>query len=56
MKPLFSQSDCYEVDHTRGALMVVRPDLWFGQTAFLDESEVALEKYLRACLLPVSKE
>ncbi|MCJ1246861.1 hypothetical protein MMC30_004070 [Trapelia coarctata] len=47
---------CYEVDHARGALVVVRPDLWVGQTAFLDESEVVLEKYFSAWLLPGSKE
>jgi phenol 2-monooxygenase (NADPH) len=46
---------CYEVDHVRGAIVVVRPDLWVGESAFLDESEEILEKYFRGWLIPVSK-
>lgn len=47
---------CYEVDHARGAIVVVRPDLWVGESAFLDESKEVLDKYFGGWLLPVSKE
>lgn len=47
---------CYEVNHARGAVVVVRPDLWVGESAFLDEAEEVLEKYFGEWLLPVSEE
>jgi phenol 2-monooxygenase len=47
---------CYEVDHARGAVVVVRPDLWVGESAFLDEGVEVLERYFAGWLVPVSGE
>ena len=44
---------CYEVDHGRGAVVVVRPDLWIGESFFLDECD-GLQDYFGKWLLPVS--
>ena len=30
---------CYEVDHAKGAIIFVRPDLWIGTSTFIDEVE-----------------
>ena len=43
---------CYEVDHGRGAVVVVRPDLYIGDTFFLDECN-GLQEYFGRWLLPV---
>lgn len=45
---------CYEVSHARGAIVVVRPDLWIGTSCFLDDVQL-LEKYFGEWLLPVSR-
>ncbi len=42
----------YEVDRAKGAMVVVRPDLWVGESAFLDET-TTVEGYLNSFLLPV---
>lgn len=44
---------CYEVDQAKGAIVVVRPDLWIGTSVFLDEAE-ELTKYFGEWLLPQS--
>jgi phenol 2-monooxygenase len=36
---------CYEVDHAEGAVVVVRPDLWIGTSAFLGDGATALDEY-----------
>ena len=47
----------YEVDHARGAVVVIRPDLWVGASWFLDgcdgDGEKGLKEYLGGWLLPV---
>ncbi|KAL9039243.1 MAG: hypothetical protein Q9180_002643 [Flavoplaca navasiana] len=45
---------CYEVSHARGAVVVVRPDLWIGTSCFLDDVD-SLEKYFGEWLLPVPR-
>lgn len=47
-----SAHTCYEVDHARGAIVVVRPDLWVGTSVFLDEGAM-LGGYFGEWLVPV---
>lgn len=42
---------CYEVDQAKGAILVVRPDLWIGTSVFLDEAE-ELGNYFGEWLVP----
>ena len=42
---------CYEVDHTKGALIFVRPDLWIGTSVFVDQVD-ELERYFAEWLVP----
>ncbi|MCJ1432695.1 hypothetical protein MMC27_002052 [Xylographa pallens] len=42
----------YGVNHARGAVVVVRPDLWVGMSAFPQETELVAD-YLGSFLLPV---
>ncbi|KAL8694803.1 MAG: hypothetical protein Q9224_003502 [Gallowayella concinna] len=44
----------YEIDHGKGAVVVVRPDLWVGFSAFLDEVE-RVDGYFGSWLLPVDE-
>ena len=44
---------CYEVDHGRGAVVVVRPDLWVGMSVGLGEGG-RLGGYFGEWLVPVS--
>jgi len=46
---------CYEVDHARGAFVIIRPDLWIGESAFLDEADGVLKAYFDAWLLPCNQ-
>ena len=41
---------CYEVRHARGAVVVIRPDLWIGMSAFPDDID-ALEDYFAGFLV-----
>ncbi|KAI5814558.1 FAD binding domain-containing protein [Pyronema omphalodes] len=43
---------CYEVDHARGAVAVVRPDLWLGLGAFPDDTDRLME-YFKGFLVDV---
>ncbi|KAL8861115.1 MAG: hypothetical protein Q9178_002329 [Gyalolechia marmorata] len=45
---------CYEVDHAKGAIVFVRPDLWIGTSVFLDQVE-ELDKYFEAWLVPTEE-
>ena len=47
---------CYEVDHRKGAVVVVRPDLWVGTSVFLDEAGERLRAYFGEWLIPVSRD
>lgn len=42
---------CYEVDHAKGAIVFVRPDLWIGTSVFLDQMD-ELDEYFGAWLVP----
>ena len=44
---------CYEVDHAKGALVFVRPDLWIGTSIFVDQVE-ELERYFAEWLVPAA--
>lgn len=44
----------YEVNHAKGATVVIRPDLWVGTSVFLDEFE-RLGDYFGSWLLPVAQ-
>lgn len=44
---------CYEVDHGKGAVVVVRPDLWVGMNVVLGEGG-RLGGYFGEWLVPVS--
>lgn len=44
---------CYEVDHTKGALVFVRPDLWIGTSVFVDQVE-EMERYFAEWLVPAA--
>ena len=46
-----SAHTCYEVDHGRGAVVVVRPDLWIGTSVGLDQGRL-LDGYFDEWLLP----
>ena len=46
---------CYEVDHAKGAIVFVRPDLWIGTSVFLDQVD-ELDKYFETWLVPVNEE
>ena len=46
---------CYEVDHARGAIVFVRPDLWIGTSKFLDQVD-ELSKYFEDWLVPTNEE
>ena len=46
---------CYEVNHTKGAIVVVRPDLWVGTSVFLKDAE-ALGDYFEQWLVPTCEE
>ena len=48
-----SAHTCYEIDHSRGAVVVVRPDLWTGTSVFLDDVAM-LDGYFSEWLLPCS--
>lgn len=43
----------YEIDHAKGAVVVVRPDLWVGTSVFLDEVK-KLDDYFGGWLTPVA--
>lgn len=45
---------CYGVDHAKGAVVVVRPDLWVGVSVFPDEVE-ELEQYFGSFLTVVNE-
>ncbi|KAL8753535.1 MAG: hypothetical protein Q9184_005393 [Pyrenodesmia sp. 2 TL-2023] len=45
---------CYEVSHARGAIVVVRPDLWIGTSCFVDDVQ-SLAEYFGRWLLPISR-
>ena len=42
----------YEVSHARGAIVVIRPDLWVGTSVYLDEVE-QLDVYFGSWLVPI---
>lgn len=42
---------CYEVDQAKGAILVVRPDLWIGTSVYLDDAE-ELGNYFGEWLVP----
>lgn len=46
---------CYEVDHAKGAIVFVRPDLWIGTSMLLDQV-IELGKYFEEWLVPVNEE
>ena len=46
-----SAHTCFEIDHRKGAVVVVRPDLWTGTSVFLDEG-VMLDGYFSEFLVP----
>lgn len=46
---------CYEVDHGKGAVVFVRPDLWIGTSVFIDQTK-ELTKYFEEWLVPVNVE
>ena len=46
----------YEVDHAKGAVVVIRPDLWIGTSAYLGEAEKVLGEYFEQWLIPVGGE
>ena len=45
---------CYEVDHAKGAIVFVRPDLWIGTSMFLDQVD-ELGRYFEDWLVPTDK-
>ncbi|KAL8886460.1 MAG: hypothetical protein Q9205_007480 [Flavoplaca limonia] len=45
---------CYEVDHVRGAIVFVRPDLWIGTSVFMDQVDL-LDSYFEAWLVPTEE-
>lgn len=45
---------CYEVDHAKGAIVFVRPDLWIGTSVCLDQLD-ELDKYFEAWLVPTEE-
>lgn len=45
---------CYEVDQARGAIVVVRPDLWIGTSVYLEEAE-ELGDYFREWMVPQTR-
>ena len=46
---------CYEVNHAKGAIVFVRPDLWIGTSMFLDQVD-ELDEYFRKWLVPINEE
>ena len=44
----------FEVDHGRGAVVVVRPDLWVGVSVFLNRGDL-LDSYFGKWLVPDSR-
>ena len=46
---------CYGVDHAKGAVVFVRPDLWIGTSVFLDEID-ELGRYFAQWLVPTNDE
>ena len=46
---------CYEVDHAKGAVVVVRPDLWVGTSVPLSDGS-SLNGYFSEWLVPISGE
>ena len=46
---------CYEVDHAKGAIVVVRPDLWIGTNVFLGDVD-RLNGYFEEWLVPVPQQ
>ena len=42
---------CYEVDHAKGAIVFVRPDLWIGTSMFMEQVE-ELGRYFGEWLVP----
>ena len=46
---------CYEVDHAKGAVVVVRPDLWVGTSVLLSDGS-SLNGYFSEWLVPISGE
>ena len=45
---------CYEVDHAKGAIVFVRPDLWIGTSVFLDQVD-ELSNYFENWLVPTNE-
>ena len=43
---------CYEVNHARGAIVFVRPDLWIGTSVFLDQVD-ELDNFFGEWLVPI---
>lgn len=41
----------YEINHARGAVVVVRPDLWLGVCAWPEEAEKVLGEYFGGFLV-----
>lgn len=41
----------YEINHARGAVVVVRPDLWIGVCAWPEEAEKVLGEYFGGFLV-----
>ncbi|KAK4695814.1 hypothetical protein P7C71_g2001, partial [Lecanoromycetidae sp. Uapishka_2] len=46
---------CYEVDHAKGAIVFVRPDLWVGTSVFIDQVD-ELSRYFEEWLVPINEE
>ena len=46
---------CFEVDHGKGAVVVVRPDLWVGTSVFLNDGNL-LNGYFSEWLVPTAGE
>jgi len=46
---------CYEIDHAKGAIIFIRPDLWVGTSMFLDQVD-ELGDYFDSWLVPVDDE
>jgi phenol 2-monooxygenase (NADPH) len=45
---------CYGVDHTKGAALFIRPDLWIGTSAWLGDV-ASLDDFFKSWLLPVDQ-